>query len=371
MRIAWDGRALVAPRTGIGWYTYHLLRGFEQVQADWTGHLLLNREIDDRFDPRIRRETIRFPNTVRLRPLYERFLLPRKLNQLQPDVWHSPMTVIPEGLENVRTVATVHDVAFRLFPDIQPPAYRNYWNYWTEQACRRADRIVAVSEATRRDLLEHFGADPLKVVVVHEAADPFMAREIPEEDLVSVRTRYALPDRFLFFVGTLEPRKNLSLLFEVYRIARDRGVDLPVLIVAGGKGWLQDRIESEAAKAGDKVRFVGYLDRENLRAFYRLADLVLVPSLYEGFGLQAVEAMAAGAVVLASDVSSLPEVVGQGGLLLPPDDPEAWLSMIEELLKNPEGRSGWRAKAKTQAARFSWERTTRETFDVYRAALTS
>jgi glycosyltransferase involved in cell wall biosynthesis len=369
MRIAWDGRALVAPRTGIGWYTYHLLRGFESLAGDWRGSVIANRRIEDRFDPRIETETLRFPNTVRLRSFYEGILLPRKLNRLKPDVWHSPMTVIPEGLAGVRTVATVHDVAFRLFPGIQPPAYRNYWNYWTEQACKRADRIVAVSAATRRDLLEHFDADPEKVVVVHEAADPFMAQEIREEDLKSLRARYDLPDRFLFFVGTLEPRKNLSLLFEVYRIAREGGVDLPLSIVAGGKGWLQDRIEEEAAKAKDKVRFIGYLDREDLRAFYRLADLVLVPSLYEGFGLQAAEAMAAGAVVLASNVSSLPEVVGDGGVLLPPNEPEGWMKAIVELLEDSDGRKRWKKKARKQAKNFSWERAARETYRVYEAAL--
>lgn len=369
MRIAWDGRALVAPRTGIGWYTYHLLRGFEALEGDWTGSLIENRRIEDRFDSRIEQEVIRFPNTVRLRSLYEGFLLPRKLNRLKPEVWHSPMTVIPEGLAGVRTVATVHDVAFRLFPEIQPPAYRNYWNYWTEQACQRADRIVAVSEATRRDLLEHFEVDPEKVVVVHEAADPYMAQPVPENEVAGLRARYDLPGRFLFFVGTLEPRKNLSLLFEVYRIARERKIELPLLIVAGGKGWLQERIENEAGKAGDKVRLIGYLDREALRAFYKSADLVLVPSLYEGFGLQAAEALAAGAVTLASNVSSLPEVVGEGGLLLPPNDPECWLKTMVDLLEDSGGRETWKSKARTQSKKFSWERAAKETFEVYRRTL--
>lgn len=369
MRIAWDGRGLVAPRTGIGWYTYHLLEGFSSIEEDWSGDLLLNRDVDDDFDKRIRRRVIPFPNTVHLRTAWERFLLPRSLRRMNLDVWHSPMTVIPLRTGARVTVATVHDIAFLLYPEIQPPSYRKYWTRWTTEACERADRVIAVSESTRRDLIERFPVEPSKISVVHEAADPFMAETAPDKEVSRVVKEHDLPPRFLLFVGTLEPRKNLSFLLDVYDEAEGQGIRLPPLFVAGGKGWLQPDIEERIGRSPGRICRLGYLGRSDLRVLYQKADLVLVPSLYEGFGLQAADAMAAGSPVLASNLSSLPEVVGDGGILLPVDDPIVWVDKIAELVEDRDSLESWRERAKQQAARFSWKQAARETLEVYEEAL--
>jgi len=361
---------LVGPRTGIGWYTRHLLQGFSFLEDDWTGTVIGNRTLRDEFSDRIRREVIPFPNTVRIRFLWESVLLPARLNRMNFDVWHSPMTVIPRHIGKIATVATVHDIAFLLYPEIQPPRYRGYWTRRIATACHRANRIIAVSESTRRDLLERFEVDPAKVRVVHEAADPFLSQEVSEEELEETRKRFSLPERFLLFVGTLEPRKNLAFLLEVYEEAQRRKVEIPPLVVVGGKGWLQKEVEQRLSNLGDRVRRVGYLDRKDLRAFYGLSDLTLVPSLYEGFGLQALEAMAAGCVVVASDSSSLPEVVGKGGILLPIDRGAGiWLDKILELVDNESACRSWREKGRIRAGSFSWTRAAEETFRVYQEAL--
>ena len=366
MRIAWDGRGLVAPRTGIGWYTYHLLEAFSSLEEDWQGHLLLNRDVEDAFHHRIRKQIIPFPNTVHLRAIWERILLPRSLRRMDLDVWHSPMTVIPPRTGARKTVATVHDIAFLLYPEIQPPSYRKYWTRWTREACQRADRVIAVSESTRRDLIEHFPVDPSKIAVVQEASDPFMAETASGSEVHRVVKERDLPPRFLLFVGTLEPRKNLPFLLDVYDEADRRGIHLPPLIVAGGKGWLQPGMEERIAGMSDRVRCLGYLGRTELRVLYQQATLVLVPSRYEGFGLQAADAMAAGSLVLASNLSSLPEVVGEGGILLPVEDPGVWVDKISELVEDTVTLDLWREKAKQQASGFSWERAAQETLRVYR-----
>ena len=368
MRIAWDGRALVGSKTGIGWYTHHLLSALSRLEAEFTGDLFLNGETPEHFGPRVRKTVVRFPKTVHLRFFWEGVLLPRALRGERFDLWHSPLAVIPERL-GMATVATIHDIAFVLFPEIQPASYRRYWTRWTERACRRADRLIAVSESTKRDLLNHFETDPAKIAVVYEAADPFMAAEPSHEEVNRVRINHNLPESFLLFVGTLEPRKNLPFLCRVYETAEKRGRKLPPLVAAGGKGWLESEWRDSIARMGGNVRILGYLDRVDLRVIYRLASLVLVPSLYEGFGLQAAEAMASGAAVVAADVSALPEVIGEGGVLLPITDPEIWVDKIVELMENPSLREALKGKAKLQASLFSWEKAARETFEVYREAV--
>lgn len=364
MKIVWDGRALVGPRTGIGWYTHHLLKAFGRIEGGWTADLVVNKPIEDRFDERIRTKVIQFPNTVHLRSVWEKTLLPNVLRRIHPDVWHSPLTLIPAGGDFAK-VATVHDIAFILYPEVQPRSYRKYWIQKHREACERADRIICVSESTRRDLLAHFEIDPSRVAVVHEAGDPSMTARTDAKVDPDLLARFGLPLDFLMFVGTLEPRKNLPFLLSVYETAAGEGIDLPPLAVVGGKGWLQSGLADRIAGLGDRVRMLGYLGRSDLEALYHATRLVLVPSRYEGFGLQAAEAMACGAPLIAADVSSLPEVVGEGGILLPIDSPRVWVDKIRELLDNGDALREISTKAQVQAARFSWRRAAEETFAIF------
>ncbi|MCA9432069.1 MAG: glycosyltransferase family 4 protein [Candidatus Omnitrophica bacterium] len=368
MKIAWDGRALVGPRTGIGWYTHHLIQAFEHIEEDWVADLLVNKPTDDRFDARVREVVLKFPNTVHLRTVWEKGYLPNWLRHNSPDVWHSPMTLIPKSGDFAK-VATVHDIAFILYPEVQPASYRRYWIQKHREACQFADRIVCVSESTRRDLLKHFEVDSKRVVVVHEASDPSFPTRKGAESHAKTLSKLGLSEDFLLFVGTLEPRKNLPFLLSVYETAKSEGIDLPPLAVVGGKGWLQSGLSDRIQQLGDQIRMLGYLGRIELEALYHSAQLVLVPSVYEGFGLQAAEAQACGAVVIAADVSSLPEVVGEGGVLLPIESPKVWVDKIRELLDNGEVLKELSDRAKTQAARFSWELAARETHRVFQDAI--
>jgi glycosyltransferase involved in cell wall biosynthesis len=266
-------------------------------------------------------------------------------------------------------VITVHDLSYLFFPQGFRTLNRNYLQTFTRLSVRQARRVIAVSESTKRDLVQQYGLSPGKVDVVHNGVDPGF-RPLPADEVAAFRREEGLPGQFILFVGTLEPRKNVVRLVEAYaRLPKDR----PPLMLVGGKGWLYDEIFSrvEALGLSSVVRFVGYVPADALPWWYNAADLFVYPSLYEGFGLPPLEAMACGTAVISSTASSLPEVVGQAGLLIDPADAEALAKAMEQVLADREMRKEMRSSGLAQAQNFSWEKTARQTVESYRRALTS
>ena len=271
-------------------------------------------------------------------------------------------------LRDVPTVLTVHDLIFHLFPEYHKPL--NYWYLrWTMPLyVRRADALIAVSEATRQDLIRLYGVPPAKVRVIPEAAAPHF-RPAPAEDVARVRSRYRLPPRFLLTVGTIEPRKNLPRLFQA--LARLEGAKRPPLVVAGSKGWLYEETFRTVERLGleGQVAFLGHVPEEDLPALYTAADLFVLPSLYEGFGLPVLEAMACGTPVVCSHAASLREVAGDAARYVDPRDPEAMAEVLREAWEDPDLRAALRARGLARAASFSWRRTAEETLALYDALL--
>jgi len=271
-------------------------------------------------------------------------------------------------LRRVPTVLTVHDLIFRLFP-----RHHKRLNYWYLNAamplyCRRASAIIAVSQATRRDLIQAYGLDPAKITVVHEAAAPHFVPASPAR-VAQVRARYGLPEDYLLHVGTIEPRKNLSRLLEAIHALRQAGQDVR-LVVVGGQGWLYADVfrRLEELGLGQAVQLPGYLPDADLPAVYSGARLVVVPSLYEGFGLPVLEAMACGAPVVCSRASSLPEVGGDAARYFNPDDVPAMADAILAVWRDAELRETLRRQGLARAAHFSWARAAEETLAVYSMA---
>jgi len=291
-------------------------------------------------------------------------------NRLVPDaeLFHATEHLLPP-LRGVPTVLTVHDLIFRLFPEHQKRL--NYWylNATMPLYCRRAGAILTVSECSKRDLVAGYGLDPAKVTVVYEAAAPEF-RPLSVTAMEVVRRRYGLPERFLIHVGTIEPRKNLTRLVEALQILRDGGLTLP-LVVVGGKGWLYDeffrRLEGLAVR--DAVHFPGYVPAADLPLLYNAATLAVVPSVYEGFGLPVLEAMACGTPVVSSQASSLPEIGGEAAVYFDPYNVDAMAEAIRAVWTDTERRIEMRQCGLMQAARFSWQRAARETMAVYQTLL--
>jgi glycosyltransferase involved in cell wall biosynthesis len=287
-------------------------------------------------------------------------------NRLVPDVtlFHA-MEHLLLPLRSVPTVLTVHDLIFRRFPQ-----YHKQLNYWYLNLAvplyvRRADAIVAISECTRQDLIAAYGVSPGKVTVIYEAAATHFIPPSADE-VTGVRLRYDLPERFLLTVGTIEPRKNLSRLLAAFEILVRQDL-MDAWVIVGRPGWLYDAFfaQLEASPSSEKVILPGFVPDEDLPALNAAATAAVLPSLYEGFGLPILEAMACGAPVVCSETSSLPELGGDAVRYFDPTDVEAMVATLTEVLSDEALRGEMRRRGLEQAARFSWERAARETRALY------
>lgn len=271
-------------------------------------------------------------------------------------------------LRRVPTVLTVHDLIYHLFP--QHHKRLNYWylNLAMPLYCRRADAIITVSASSKRDLVRCYGVPPDKVTVVHEAAAPHF-RPAPPEAIAAARRRYGLPERYVIYVGTIEPRKNLMRLLDAMELLHEKG-GYARLVVVGGRGWLYEdffrRLEEMPPGA---VILPGYVPDEDLPALYSGAVLFVLPSLYEGFGLTVLEAMACGTPVVCSQTSSLPEIAGHAASYFDPTDTEAMAEAMYQVLSDEERQTEMRARGLAQAAQFSWSGAAEETMAVYQRVL--
>jgi glycosyltransferase involved in cell wall biosynthesis len=286
------------------------------------------------------------------------------------DVVHSTTFCAPRFRRGrKRLVATIYDLSFVTYPELHLPANVEHCLRGTKLAIDRADALIAISESTRRELIEEMGAPPERIVVTPLAAEPALHRENDPARLDAVRRRYQLPEQFILFLGALEPRKNLPRLLQAFAaLAPPLQREFP-LVVAGAQGWLNDSVHEHVRKLGlvERVFFPGYIDQGDIAALYSMATVFAYPSLWEGFGLPVLEAMACGAPVLTSNVSSLPEVAGDAAVLVPPTDVDALAAWLGRLLDDEAFRADLSARGRRRAAQFSWERCARETLAVYEA----
>jgi glycosyltransferase involved in cell wall biosynthesis len=267
-------------------------------------------------------------------------------------------------------VFTLHDVAYLLFPQYHLLQNRLYLTLMMPRFLARADRVIAVSEATRRDALRFYRLNPGKVVVIPEGVEPRFRPEPDPARLAAVRQKYALPERFILCVGTLEPRKHLPTLLEAYAALRPHHPQLG-LVLAGGKGWLYqsffERLQSLGLETQTRVTLTGYVPDDDLPALINCAEVFAFPSVFEGFGLPPLEAMACGVPVVCSNASSLPEVVSDAGISLPPADPRAWAEALDRLLTDPVLHADLRTRGLARACQFTWEAAAQRTVEIYRA----
>jgi glycosyltransferase involved in cell wall biosynthesis len=255
-----------------------------------------------------------------------------------------------------------------MFPQYLPSwVAHGYARASIEMAARRATRVLTVSESSKRDILRFVDADPAKIDVIYNSYDERFGLEPREEDVVRLRERYQLQDRFVLYAGTVKPHKNLERLIEAFHLVRQQGFDDLKLVMIG------DEISKYAAlrravhthQLHKYVRFLGFLPEETLAIMYRLAGLFVFPSLYEGFGLPPLEAMASGTPVVTSNLSSLPEVVGDAAVLVDPYDPQAIADGMYRVLSDPALQADLKQKGLLRARQFSWEDSARKVREIY------
>jgi glycosyltransferase involved in cell wall biosynthesis len=361
LHVAIDARLADYTAGGIAWYTLLLTRALADLgQPERFSLLRASRPtLDAELVPGVPAARLFTPPHHRL----EQLALPLELLRLRPDVLHSP-DFIPPRLGPWKRVITVHDLGFIYFPETLTAESRRYYGQ-IRMAVRRADRIIAVSRSTRDDLVKLVGADPAGIEVIYEAADPSFG-PLPRLQAEETTRRLAIPPPYILFVGSFEPRKNLLVLLEAFaRIRREADVRL---VLAGRRGWLHEPIFRRLAEPDlePHVRVHEGPTRAELAALYSSAAALAFPSLYEGFGLPVLEAMACGCPVVASDRASLPEIVGQAGLLVPAEDVAELAGALLHVLADGELRQALIAKGLERAGQFSWAKAAAETLAVYR-----
>jgi glycosyltransferase involved in cell wall biosynthesis len=318
------------------------------------------------FDPSLEWHWSRWPTgKVPVRVLWEQIAAPFATQNVRADVIHGPVNVVPLARAG-RSIATIHDLAFLAFPEQYPRGQRTYLKAMTSASAHRCGKVIAVSESTRRDVIERLNVAPDRVIAVPNGVSEEFYPRAHSPELDAFREANQLPAQFLLFIGTLQPRKNLLGLLRGYEslAASER---LPLYVV-GSPGWMYADIFHEVQRLGiaDHVRFPGFATSEALPLWYSAATAFVYPSFYEGFGLPVLESMACGTPVITSNVTSLPEVVGDAGLTVDPDYPDAIAEGIRTLLGDDDLRARLAERGMTRARQFTWKRTARETAAVYR-----
>jgi glycosyltransferase involved in cell wall biosynthesis len=375
-----DATAAVTQGAGIGRYTRELVRALVKENEEFRFRLFSARPPEQLPVPEPLPESphVRF----RRAPLSARWLyriwyrlrlpLPVQIFTGRVDLFHSPDFVLPPVLGDVPTLVTVHDLSFVYYPDTFTPALVNYLNRVVPWSVKRATHVLADSQATKQDLIGLWGVPSDKVTVLYSGVDRRFKQISDRAKIGNVREKYGIGKQpYILAVSTVQPRKNYQMLVRAFKPLAAGGA--PDLVIAGGRGWLYEKVMAEVKEQelGAKVRFIGFVDDGDLPALYSGASLFAFPSLYEGFGLPLLEAMACGVPVVTSDASSLPEVAGEAAIQLPPQDVGAWTAAMRRLLHDEELRRQLVAAGYRRARRFTWARAAARLQTVYRHLLQS
>ncbi|MFC2149574.1 glycosyltransferase family 4 protein [Candidatus Auribacterota bacterium] len=367
MKIAIDAfEGNMSDRTGPGAYVYNLIKALSSIDNSNEYSLFCAepvseglRDLPDNFKV----NSFRVPVN---RTLWSQVILPLALRGKEYDVAHIPGHRTPV-FKGRGTVATIFDLAYLHFKDYFKRAHYCRLKYFTEITLKNADRVIAISDFTKNDIIENYKISPEKIDVVHLGVDSHFADTTGGGELDKVKQRYSITNKYLIHVGSLQPRKNISRLIRVFEeINKGRAEGLQ-LVLAGKKGWMYDEIFTIIGDLGlmDDVLVLEYVKMEDLPALIKGAEALVLPSLYEGFGLPVIEGFACGTPVAASNASSLPEVGGDAAVYFDPYSEDDMRSVIKTILEDVSLRNDLKQKGMERAKQFSWEKTAQETLDTY------
>jgi glycosyltransferase involved in cell wall biosynthesis len=382
MRIGIDYTSAVTQGAGIGRYTRELIQALLAIPADHRYTLFYaskNKLPSDTFRTPA---PLRFggyspQSTVRIRhlPLHDKWLariwhrarvpIPIELITGKIDLFHSPDFTLPPTLPGVPTLLTVHDLSFIRDPDSAWPSLRAYLMKTVPRSVQRATHILADSQATKDDLIDLFKTPPEKISVLYSGVDARFKPIRAGAEIDRVRAKYKIgPQPFALSIGTLQPRKNYRRLIEAYAKLNQSDLEL---VIGGGKGWMFDDIFAQAKdlRLADRVHFIGFVADEDLPALYSAANLFVYVSLYEGFGLPLLEAMACGTPIISSNTSSLPEVIGDVGLQVDPKNVEEITHAMKQMIDRSELRDQSRAAGLDRVQRFTWTSAAQKLLAIY------
>jgi glycosyltransferase involved in cell wall biosynthesis len=355
---------------GIGTYIRNLVRSLARIDLE-NRYLLLCRPPDRDLLRDLPGNFQTVPESAPVYSMRELLSLSWRLYRSRLDLYHSTHYVLPAWIGSP-VVVTIHDIIHLLYPDFLPSRFAFlYAQRMIRRSLNRGDRVIAVSQSTKSDLMQYFDIDGSKIRVVHNGVEETFRQRLSSEELRRWLRNLGIEQPYLLFVGNPKPHKNLDNVVKAYARARHLGnLDAP-LICVGARTGSEFKIRQRAEYLGipDKVRILGHVAQEALPAIYQGASLFLYPTLYEGFGLPVVEAMASGVPVITSNTSALKEIAEGYAYLVDPLDIEGMAKAIANVMGDPERRAGLAERGLRRAADFDWDLTARQTLDVYRAAI--
>lgn len=360
MKIGIDIQAAAGPQTGLGVYTNGLLDSLLRENGKRHTFHLYRKEGEQRS---------RDLNTLE-RLVWENMELPRQVKRDRVELLHVP-AFAPPLIRPCRVVATVHDLIELIFPNAMGWPSRFYWSQWLPRAVRGADRIIADSQSTKADIEKYLGIDEKRIAVIYPSGHEGFTSDVSQESLWETRRQFGIREKYFLSVGTLEPRKNIFRVIEAFQKFLERKKESPVyqLVLVGsldfGHGRFFERLRRQCPAVWDSLVFTGYVPKENLNLLYTGAEVFVYPSLYEGFGIPVLEAMASGVPVLTSRFSSLPEVAGDAAFYVDPMDSNAIAEGLFALTEDERLRKELVQKGLERRKRFSWRETAREILRVY------
>ncbi|HEY0319371.1 MAG TPA: glycosyltransferase family 1 protein [Pyrinomonadaceae bacterium] len=371
MRIGLDGIPLANLKTGIGHYTFELARSLALIAPQDDFELISPFPFLTELSQQTLPENLRLER-ARASLLGKRWWavgLPLHVKRAAYALFHGTNYDIPLW-NRCPAVVTIHDLSVLIHPHMHERRIVRRARRRLPIMARAATMIITATEHGKREVCEHLGVEPDRVAVTPYAPRRNF-RPVPPAQAAEVRKRLKVEDEFLLFVGTIEPRKNLLTLVRAYEEILRASPFRPQLVIAGREGWLMDDLFAYIKGAGlqDRLRFTGYISDEDLSALYSSCRAFIYPSLYEGFGLPPLEAMACGAPVITSRIHSISEVVGRAAHLVEPTDARAMAQSIIRLLGDDAEREKLRTAARERAAEFTWEKTAEQTLEIYRQAL--
>ncbi len=376
LKIGIDYSAAVHQSAGIGRYTQELIKALAAVAADdfKVHYQLFVAQAGANFALPLPGDNFSWSSSRLserwLKRLWYRLRLPLPIQSWTGplDLFHATDFVLPPVKQGTTTMVTIHDLSFVRQPESVMPGMSNYLNTWVPRSVAQADHVIAVSEATRQDLISLYDTPPQKVSVLYHGVTPEFQPIQTETALKAVRQKYNLGEApFILSLGTIQPRKNYQRLIQA--LAQ---IKAPLaLVIGGGRGWHYDAIFGEVERQGlqERVHFPGFVADEDLPALYSAATLFVYPSLYEGFGLPLLEAMACGTPVVSSNQSSLPEVVEQAGVLVNPYEVDDITQAMSNLLDDETRRQKLSVAGLEQAAKFSWDEMAQKLVKLYQTVL--
>jgi len=351
MKIGIDAQTTMGQKTGFGFYVKNLVENLKKIDKKNQYFLFKPKASCDFSAPK--------------RFIWDQIRISKLAKEKKVDILHQPCFSLPLFYGG-KIVATIHDLIAVKYGEDIPFFSRMYFSKWMPLTYKKADAIISISEHTKRDIIKYFRIPEEKITVIYEAANASYKKIDDQKGIGDVRKKYQTGDKYLLHIGTLNPRKNLLFLVDVFSEVIKKHKDYNLVIV-GKEGWYFDQLYEKVKKLDlkNKIRFTGYIDEKDKAYLYNGASLFVFPSLYEGFGLPPLEAMSCGIPVISSKTSSMPEVVGDAGILLSPNDKKSWIKNINNVLSDKKLQKQMSEKSLERAKYFSWEKCAKQTLKVY------